>query len=183
MNWVFIFGTLALVAFLYWASYRSAQVMRHATIEGNLLLSWPEIVFKLVVLGFCSGLAATLGNSRVGLGWPPQTFWLDIVVGIGFGIAIQVAVNIVSAVAVRSLGKDIYSEKVLKSVSPRNRREWILTPLPLLLAVVVEEVLFRALLIGGFGIVIAKQVAPNVDTTYPALLVALSGLDLRPSPA
>ncbi len=158
MNPLFLIGTLALLAFLYWAAYMSARALKNKTVEinGNLFLSVPEFIFKLLMLGFCFGLANSLDVVRLDklIGWPPKQPIADLVIGLTVGFVMVFAINILSTVAIRIWGKSIYSPQFAKSLVPRNQIEWVLIIPPLLLAVALEEMLFRALLIGGFSLIV-----------------------------
>jgi membrane protease YdiL (CAAX protease family) len=57
----------------------------------------------------------------------------------------------VTVLAVRIFGKKIYSPVVVLAVLPRSGREWLVLPFALALSVLLEELLFRSLLLGGFG--------------------------------
>jgi uncharacterized protein len=48
-------------------------------------------------------------------------------------------------------GKDIYSPVVMRNIMPRTRGQWLLVPAALFLAVVLEEMLFRSLLLGALS--------------------------------
>jgi len=156
MSIIFIIGTLALISFLYWSAYQSEKLLRTIEIKGNLLLSIPEFIFKLILLGLCLGLVSSLTvlNPEKYIGWPSENPALDVVIGATIGIATQFIVNVMSTLAIRVFGKNIYSPQVMKSVVPASQREWFLIIIPLLLAVAIEELLFRGLLIGGFSLVV-----------------------------
>ncbi|HEX2912956.1 MAG TPA: type II CAAX endopeptidase family protein [Chloroflexia bacterium] len=158
MNPLFLIGTLGLVTFLYWAAYQSARALRSKTIEisGNLLLSIPEFIFKLLLLGICFGLANTLDVPRLDkiIGWPSRQPVVDIVIGTAIGLVTAFVVNLLSIGAIRIWGKKIYSPELMKNLIPRNQLEWVLIIIPLFLAVALEEMLFRALLIGGYSVVV-----------------------------
>jgi membrane protease YdiL (CAAX protease family) len=53
--------------------------------------------------------------------------------------------------AIARFGSHIYSPIVIRSILPHNPREGLLVPLALVGAVLLEELLFRALLLGGFA--------------------------------
>ncbi len=155
MNLIFLVGTLGLISFLYWAAYQSNRALKSHQIEitGNLLLSLPEFFFKLLLLGLCFGLANSLNVDRLDrvIGWPSREPIVDLLLGLTIGLVTVFVVNILSTAAIRIFGKKIYSPELMKSLVPRNQLEWLLIIVPLLLAVTVEEMLFRALLIGGFS--------------------------------
>lgn len=156
MNPLFLIGTLALLTFLYWAAYQSARAIRtrQVQITGNLLLSVPEFIFKLILLGICFGLANTLEVKRLEsyIGWPSPQPLTDLLIGSVIGLVTVFVVNLASTLAIRIWGKSIYSPDLMKSLVPRNQIEWVLVLVPLLLAVTLEEMIFRALVIGGFSV-------------------------------
>lgn len=158
MTPIFFIGTLALVGFFYWAAFQSARALKSKAIQitGNLLLSVPEFVFKLITLGLCFGLANTLSVERVEnyIKWPSRQPLVDLVIGLVVGLVTAFVINLLSVLAIRIWGKDIYSPDIMKSLIPRNQLEWVLIIVPLLLAVAVEELLFRGLLIGGFSTIV-----------------------------
>ncbi len=156
MSLIFIIGTLGLISFLYWSAYQSEKLMRTIEIKGNLLLSLPEFIFKLVLLGLCMGLVSslTVASPEKYIGWPSDNPSLDVILGAVLGLVVQFIVSFSSVLAIRIFGKSIYSPQIMKSVTPKNQREWVLIILPLLLAVSIEELLFRGLLIGGFSLVV-----------------------------
>ncbi len=156
MNIIFIVGTLGLITFLYWSAYQSEKLLKTIELTGNLLLSLPEFIFKVILLGLCLGLISSLNvqNPEKYFGWPSNSPALDVVIGAAIGLVTQFGVNIASFSAIKLFGKSIYSPAIMKSVVPNNPREWILIIIPLLLAVTIEEVLFRSMLIGGFSIVV-----------------------------
>jgi membrane protease YdiL (CAAX protease family) len=159
MSPFFLIGTLALIAFLYWAAYQTDRAMKSRAVEikGNLLLSVPEFIFKLILLGVCFGLANTLSVDRVEkyIGWPSKQPMADIVLGLTIGLVTVFVINLISIFAIRIWGKRIYSPDLMKGMIPRNQIEWPLIIVPLLLAVSLEEFLFRAMLIGGFSILVS----------------------------
>jgi membrane protease YdiL (CAAX protease family) len=161
MNPYFIIGTLVLLTLLYWGAYTSAKEVRTIELSGNILLNIPEIIFKLVLLGLCLGIAATLdptvGRAENYLGWPPKAFAIEIAVGLAIGLVLQFTVNVLSTVAIRIWGSGIYSPVVIKSIIPKTTSEWLLTPFPMLIAVILEEVLFRSLAVGGFSALFPGQ--------------------------
>src|SRR5947199_10399275 len=104
MTPIFFIGTLALVGFFYWAAFQSARALKSKaiTITGNLLLSVPEFVFKLITLGLCFGLANTLSVDRVEnyINWPSRQPLVDLVIGVAVGLVTAFVINILSVLAI-----------------------------------------------------------------------------------
>lgn len=148
---LFVFGSLALTAGLAWATYQSGRLLRSIPITENLLLAPTENAVKGVIVVLCIGLGLLSGVSASALGWTFVNGWSDIGLGIIVGLLTQLIANQLTDLAIKKWGKEIYSPVVMKNIMPRNRIEWFLVPAALFLAVVLEELLFRSLLIGALG--------------------------------
>jgi membrane protease YdiL (CAAX protease family) len=85
------------------------------------------------------------------LGWVPADLARDLALGLVVGTAIAIIIPLLTQVAIRYLSTQIYSPVIVRSVLPRTRREWLLVPLSLVSTVLLEELLFRSLLLGGLG--------------------------------
>jgi membrane protease YdiL (CAAX protease family) len=149
---VFVFGTLALLAFLAWATWRTAQLLREIAPTPNLLLLPAENLLRLALIVVCVVLARVSGLPDAQFGWGAAELARGIVVGLVVGITVAVIVPLLTHLAVARFGAGIYSPIVVRSVIPRHRCEWLLVPLALVPAVLLEELLFRSLLLGGFGV-------------------------------
>jgi membrane protease YdiL (CAAX protease family) len=150
---LFVVGTLTMTLFVAWATYRSARLLQHMEVDFNLLLLPAENVLRIglvvaaLILGWLSGLP------REQLGWISQAPLIDIAIGLAAGIAIQVPLNGLTAWAIRRFGPHIYSPVVMRSIVPRSREQWAPVLLALFPSVLVEELLFRSLLLGGLSVV------------------------------
>jgi membrane protease YdiL (CAAX protease family) len=147
----FILGTLFLLAFLAWATWRTAQALRVITPDFNMLLLPAENLWRLGMIALCVGLAWISGQSYAQLGWQSLDLPRDLLAGFCIGSGVAAAVPLLTRFALARFGAAIYSPIVVRSILPRNRREWFLVPLALVPAVLLEELLFRSLLLGGFG--------------------------------
>jgi membrane protease YdiL (CAAX protease family) len=148
---VFVFGTLLLLAFLAWATWRTAQALREFVPNFNLLLLPAENALRLGMIVFCVLLAWSSGQSFSQLGWQSLDLSRDLLAGFFAGIVVALCMPPLTNWAVARFGAAIYSPIVIKSILPRDRREALLVPLALVPAVLLEELLFRSLLLGGFG--------------------------------
>ena len=162
---VFILGTLLVLLALAWATYQSGKVLRTVTLRENLLLAPLENVVKAGIIGLCFALAAISGLPPAQFGWNFAHPGADVIAGLLVGLTVPFVVNGITRWAIARFGKGIYSDVVLRNIFPRSRRDWLLVPAAMLLAVLLEEVLFRALLVGGMS-----AFAP------PALLVVGGGI-------
>ena len=148
---LFVVGSLALTAGLAWATYQSGRLLRSVPVRENLLLAPVENAVKGMLVLVCVGLALLSGATAAQLGWAPAQPWRDAGLGIIAGLITQVAANAVTLGAIKLWGKDIYSPVVMRNIMPRARIEWLLVPAALALAVLLEELLFRSLLVGALG--------------------------------
>src|SRR5215203_2953909 len=148
---LFVFGSLALTAGLAWATYQSGRLLRSIPVTENLLLAPTENAVKGVIVLLCLGLGLLSGVSADALGWTFADVWRDIGLGIIIGLLTHLIANQLTDAAIHIWGKEIYSPVVMKNIMPRTRLEWFLVPAALFLAVVLEELLFRSLLIGALG--------------------------------
>lgn len=148
---LFVLGALGITIALAWATYQSGRLLRSVPITENLLLAPVENVVKAVLVLICIGLGFVSGVAYAQLGWTFDNALRDIGLGIVVGMLSQFLVNTLTLLAIRKWGKDIYSPVVMKNIMPRNRIEWLLVPAAMFVAVVLEEVLFRSLLIGGLS--------------------------------
>lgn len=149
---VFVAGTLTLTMFIAWATYRSARILQQVKVDFNLLLLPAENLLRVGIVLSCLVLGQVSGLSRGQFGWISYAPLADVAIGIGVGVAVQLILNALTNWAVRRLGPQIYSPRVILSILPRSRDEWAPVLLALFPAVLVEELLFRSLLLGGLGL-------------------------------
>ena len=151
---LFAAGTLLLLAGLAWATYQSGRLLRSIPIHENLLLAPVENAGKALLVVICAGLGLLSGLRPAALGWTSAAPTRDLALGLVTGLAVQVVANAATLWAIGRFGKQIYSPIVLLNVLPRRRREWLLVPAAMFPAVLLEELLFRSLALGGFGAVV-----------------------------
>jgi membrane protease YdiL (CAAX protease family) len=150
---LFVAGTLALTAFITWATYRSAQVLRQMQVDFNLLLLPAENLLRVGLVVACLILGWASGLSREQFGWASHAPLADLVIGLAVGVLAQVTLNALTNWAISRFGPGIYSPVVILAILPRSREEWAPVLLALFPAVLVEELLFRSLLLGGLAVV------------------------------
>lgn len=151
-NMILVAGSLFLLAFISWATYQSGRLLQESPPDFNLLLSLPENGLRLLLVGACLvlGLLGDVGPAR--LGWQAPQPLLLLGQGLLLGWAMQWCLSQAVRRAVALLGKDVYSPLVLRNILPKNRQEAVLVALAFIPAVLMEELLFRSLLLGGFSI-------------------------------
>ncbi|MEO8289220.1 MAG: CPBP family intramembrane glutamic endopeptidase [Chloroflexota bacterium] len=148
---LFVFGSLGLTVALAWATYQSGRLLRSVPVRENLLLAPVENMVKVILVLICVGLGLLSGTAFSHLGWTFSNGWRDIGLGLILGLITQLAANAFTLWAIKVWGKEIYSPVVMLNIMPRTRTEWILVPAALLLAVILEELLFRSLLVGALS--------------------------------
>lgn len=151
---IFVAGTLILTAFIAWATYRSAQMLKQIEVDFNLLLLPAENLMRVGLIVTCLVLGYISGVSREQLGWVSRIPLSDVAAGVGMGVIVQLALNALTEWAIKRFGRHIYSPVVVLSILPRSRDEWAPVLLALFPAVLVEELLFRSLLLGGLAVIL-----------------------------
>jgi len=119
---------------------------------------------KALLVLLCIGLGILSGASAAQLGWTLDNVWRDIGLGLILGLVTQIVANGITMWAIKVWGKEIYSPVVMRNIMPRTRVEWLLVPAALLLAVVLEELLFRSLLVGALSITIPVAILAIVTS-------------------
>jgi membrane protease YdiL (CAAX protease family) len=141
-------------------TYRSGQLLRELEVTspdelarlGNLLLAPPENAFRLLLIAGCVALGRVSGLPAWRLGWTAATPLADVTWGLGLGIGASLILFPVTRWVVARFEPELYSPLVLRNILPHNRREWVLVPLAFAPAALLEELLFRSLLLGGFSV-------------------------------
>lgn len=149
--YLFIIGTLILLVFLAWATWRTALVLREIPLTQNLLLLPAENLVRAALIGLCVGLALSSGLPYAYFGWDAHVPGRDAAIGLIVGTLVALVLPPLTNFAIARFGAGVYSPIVVRSVMPRNRREWMLVPFALAPAVLLEELIFRSLLLGGFA--------------------------------
>lgn len=149
--WLFLLLTLALVVFIGYGTYATARLLRTWRPDRNLLLLPAENLLRLVLIGVCIILGYLSGVPLTALGWrfpqvEQQLFW-----GVGWGVALALFFYGSTQWLVRTTGQRFYSSVVIQAITPKDRRELLLVLLAMAPVVLLEELLFRSLLIGGFA--------------------------------
>jgi len=150
---VFVAGTLTLTVFIAWATHRSAQMLQQLEeVDINLLLLPAENVLRVGLVIACLILGWVSGLPREQFGWISSAPLTDVAIGVAIGVAIEAPLNALTNWAIRRFGPQIYSPLVIRSILPRTGEEWAPVLLALFPAVLVEELLFRSLLLGGLSL-------------------------------
>lgn len=157
MSLYFLTGLLAILVFIGLATWRTNQILKVWEPEENLLLSLPENLARLGIIALAVGLGFLSGESLRTLGWTPPDPLGDIVIGIGVGVLTPLMLYFPSK-WVETHHPEWYSDVVVRSIRPRSSREWPWVVLALFPIALMEELLFRSLLLGAF--------TPHVNILY-----------------
>ncbi len=169
---LFGFGLALLLGFVSFATYRTGQLLATWQPEQNLLLLPFENIARFGMIAVAIGLGIISGRGPEALGWVSAQPLQDILIGVAVGIGISLAL-LLPSLWVKRNRPQWQSDVVLNSIRPRSRRQWPLVLLALIPVALLEELLFRSLLLGGF--------APFVNVWWFALAASiLFGLLHRP---
>lgn len=147
-------AVILLTAFLAWITYRSHLILKEFQPPFNLLLSLPEFIARLVLVGLCLSLAWLSGLPAAQLGLVSSNPLQSLGLGLTIGLIIQLVVSGLTWGAIHYFGRHIYSPLVVRNILPRRPIEWVLVSLAFIPAVAMEELLFRTLWLGVFSPVI-----------------------------
>ena len=143
-------GVLFFTLFIMWITHRSTLFLREVKPDFNILLSWPETIARLLMVGICLVLAWLSGLSALELGLVSSHPGQDTILGLGLGLATLGLVSLLTTLAIKYLGSQVYSPWLILNILPRRRIEWLLVALAFIPPVVMEELLFRSLWLGLF---------------------------------
>lgn len=149
--WLFAAATLAVVGFMAYATYRSARLLDIWPKDQNPLLHPAENVFRLVLILLCFGLGRISTLPPAQLGWRWTASPVEIGIGIGAGLGLAMIYYWGTRRIVARTGDRFYSPKLIRLIVPRNRRTFAAMLVIMATVVLVEELIFRSLLIGGLS--------------------------------
>ncbi len=149
--WFFVAGTLALTAFLSYNTYLSAQLLRHWRPTQNLILLPSENFLRIGLIALCVGLGWLSGLSYEQLGWQWPINVRPVLTGVLWGTGLAAFFALATVWVIRHTGRRFYSPTVVQAIIPRSRGELPLVLLAMIPAVLLEEILFRSLLVGGLS--------------------------------
>lgn len=162
---LFVFLTLLLSGFLAYSTYATARLLRTWRPSSNPLLEPADnllrvgLVFVCVALGWLSGVPFTT------LGWTLISPLWQIALGMAIGLFLALFFYVATRCVVALTGQRFYSTTLLELIVPHSQRELIVIALALVPSVLLEELLFRSLWVGGFSQIVS-----------PPLLIVASSL-------
>ena len=155
---VFVAGTLTMTGLIACATHRSSKMLQPVEDDINHLLLPTENLLRVGLVAVCLALGWISGLPREQFGWVSYAPLTDMAIGLAVGITVQIPLNTLTNRAIERFGPQIYSPVVIRSVLPRTRGEWAPVLPALFLAVLVEELLFRSLWLGGLGLILTIPV-------------------------
>ena len=160
--WLFASLTVTIVAFISYGTYATARLLRDWRPDRNLLLLPAENLLRLVLIVLCLMLGLLSGASFAQLGWTFPNGSRSLIEGVLWGSLGGVALALFFYLSTKGLvaytGKRFYSSVVIQAITPKSRYELVLVLLVMVPVVLLEELLFRSLLIGGFALVFPTPV-------------------------
>lgn len=148
---IFVVLTLLLTGALAVLTVRTAQLLRVWRPAGNPLLEPAEVVVRILLCVLCLGLGWLSGVPVAALGWQSPATGRDLVLGCAVGLALAALFYAGTRMIRRRTGDRYYSSLVADLIRPRSKRELALVAAAMIPSVLLEELLFRSLWIGGFG--------------------------------
>lgn len=156
--WSFVTLTLALLSFLGYGTFATARLLRHWQPDRNLLLIPAENLVRFVLIAFCIVLGMISGVPWAQLGWTMHHAGQQVLLGILWGSGLALLFYWSTKHLLQTGGERFYSSVVINAITPRDRKELLLVLLAMGPVVLLEELLFRSLLVGGFGLLLPVPV-------------------------
>lgn len=141
----------ALTCFLSYNTYATARLLRAWQPSANPLLSWPDNVLRLALVFLCLLLGWLSGLPPEILGWTFPAPIAQIAVGVLLGALLAGFFYVSTRLLIVLGGQRFYSTLLLELITPKSKWELAIVLVAFAPAVLVEELLFRSLWVGGFS--------------------------------
>jgi membrane protease YdiL (CAAX protease family) len=148
---LFVILTLLLLGFVGYGTYRTAQLLPSWPADLNPLLQPAENVLRFILIAICIGLGFLSGQSWATLGWQIPEPLAQVAWGILWGIVIAAVYILSTRWIVDKSGGRYYTPNVVRVIIPRSRRQLLAIAAVMISIVLLEELLFRSLFLGGFS--------------------------------
>lgn len=148
--WIFVLLVLLLTGALGYSTFSTARLLRTWKPDRNLLLIPAENGVKIGLIILCVLLGILSGISFVELGWHFPNLADQLLIGTLWGAGIAAFFYLTTKWFFKQKNERIYSTVLIDAILPHSIGEAVLVALAMILVVIVEELLFRSLLLGGF---------------------------------
>lgn len=148
---IFVIGALALTAGISVLALATASWLRQWRPDVNLLVHPAQMAAYSLLILLCLGLMGISGLPAARFGLRSMDWKLDAALGAAVGLVLPAPINWLVQACVRKWGPGIYSPALIRAILPRSRREWLFVPCAFFLTALSEELLFRAIWVGGFS--------------------------------
>lgn len=152
---IFVMLTCLLIAFLGYGTYSTAKLLRTWRPDRNLILLPAENALRILLLPVCIGLGILSNLPLSQLGWriaqSAEQVALESFAGGILGCVLAFVFYLSTRWLMTTTGTRYYSTVLIEAVLPRKRREFALVFLAMIPIVLLEELLFRSLLLGGLA--------------------------------
>ncbi len=164
--WAFVAITLLLTAIIGYATQATARLLRDWKPDRNLLLLPSENGVRLALIPILGGLAFLSGHTADAFGFVWTMLGQEALIGLIAGLILALFFWASTAwLHQRNVSKRIYSSTIIEAILPHSQSEAVLVGLAMIPSVLIEEMLFRSLLLGGL-----QPLVP------PLVLLALTSL-------
>lgn len=153
---LFVSLTLLLTGAMSVGTFATARLLREWTPDRNLLLLPAENALRLVLIGACVllGWLSGLSPTQLGWVWGGETGMRLVWTGVLWGVLVALVFALATRWFVAETGGRFYSTTLIDAIVPRTTRAAVLVALAMVPVVLLEELLFRSLLLGGFAVIL-----------------------------
>ena len=148
---LFVIGVLVLTSFIAYSTFVTAQLLRRWRPPSNPLLDRADTLLRLTLIVACVGLGLLSELDWATLGWVFPAPLRQALVGLFAGGVLAAALFGFSRWLISKGGERLVAPEFTAMVAPRSSAELGLIALALIPVVVLEELLFRSLLVGGLS--------------------------------
>ncbi len=148
---LFLIGLALLTAFIGYSTVATARLFKHWRAPFNPLLNRADTLLRLVLIGLCIGLGLLSQLDWTTLGWVVENPLRQLALGLGVGGLLAAGLLALSSWLMHTTGTRFYSQQFVEMITPRSTKELIQVMVALAPVVLLEELLFRSLLMGGLS--------------------------------
>lgn len=148
---LFVFLTLLLSGFLAYSTYATARLLRTWRPSGNPLLEPADNLLRVGLAFICVALGLLSGLPFATLGWTLTSPLRQTALGMAIGLLLALLFYVATRWLVAFTGHRYYSTLLLDLIAPHSQREFVAVAIALVPSVLLEELIFRSLWVGGFS--------------------------------